>query len=607
MAAAAPYRSFGIGRAFTTDNAAIAGEQSAALRQGSPGAPSSEGGPVVVASARIDNRNEPAQLPSDRLGLLDGDPSAKAALAAYLASGTGFAGHLTGDYAIVVWDEARRRLIAARDPMGMRPLYYRVAGSAVAFASEVKQILALGNVTRSINVSAVAYHLAGWAPDPAETFYEGVNQVPPGHTVVLEPGRITVDRHWDLDPGPRIRHSTEDAYADLLRELFLQAVEDRALAGDTLGVLLSGGVDSTAVASAAGWMRERGRLPAATSIHAFSWRFAAWPECDEREISGPVVARYGLHGHDVAADEAWPLCSYPQEPPDADDPHVGHYDALVRRAGSQAAGAGVSQLFSGGRGDVMIGTSSREFLGYLRRLDLRGFSAELRRAAEWSGLARHRVLSRWGRRVLRDHVWPPWRAPRSRRLAMRLSGRSISPPYPPWISPDLAAAAGLRDPEHDLGGPRAWDRRWRYQEIMLPDQHRAAAWLERTLARFGVGFADPWSDTRIAEFALAVPQQILNRAGEQKRLARLAMRGVIPDPIRIAARKIYPTPMYRDVIVGRARQTVEDLLSDPEMARREFVRADLLRRQYEAMRRGEQFDPDIWPALTLEMWLRAHW
>jgi asparagine synthase (glutamine-hydrolysing) len=131
-------------------------------------------------------------------------------------------------------------------------------------------------------------------------------------------------------------------------------------------------------------------------------------------------------------------------------------------------------------------------------------------------------------------------------------------------------------------------------------------WSERSWARYGLGFADPWSDRRLAEFVLGVPQWRIQRVGEFKRIARLAMRGLMPEQVRRKTAKIAPTPLYHRALREQARGTVLGLLTRSRAAARGYLDEGTLRDYYGRFVRGGSERPEFWWSLTLEMWLRQH-
>ncbi len=208
-------------------------------------------------------------------------------------------------------------------------------------------------------------------------------------------------------------------------------------------------------------------------------------------------------------------------------------------------------------------------------------------------------------------LWPDKRAEaliERLRRALGRPGHQQSPPE--WVRPEFAERAGLteigeyNEPHTNIKG---FARRQRYYAVFWPVDLRSTVWIERSRARFGVGYADPWSDRRLAEFVLAVPQRLLNLPSETKRIARRAMRGIVPEEVRRKAGKVFFGPLHERALKECAEEAVLDLITNSQAAARGYVDEVTLRNQYEAIRRGEQGLYGLWEALTLEMWLRRYW
>jgi asparagine synthase (glutamine-hydrolysing) len=560
-------------------------------------------GVVVVADVRLDNR----VLLVPWLGLAEGADDAEVILAAYLRWGAGCAARLLGDFAFVVWDARRRRLVAARDAMGMRALYWHRAGARVLVGTEIKQLLAAGVPARLFEPALAAY-LAGDFSRLEWTCYEGIEALPPAHVLEVDERGARTWRYWELDPERRIRYRDEREYAEHLRGLFVEAVRARVRGPGPVGVMLSGGMDSGAVASTAGWLRER--ESGVAELRAYCWAFRELPACDERHISRGITQRYGIAEVAVEADQAWPLKDYPAHGPDRDEPYLGVYQPLIDHTLAAARADGVTTLLGGDRGDLVNGTTGWDYLSFVRQRRWRGLADEVADHAQVTGepvpaillryLARP-VLDRFTARPLRE--WP-------RRVLRALTeAPSSDRGCPPWIDEDLVRRSGPRElASSSSGGPAAEDapslrRAW----ILTPLHMRGMVWSERGYARHGLGFADPWSDRRLAEFAVAIPQQVLTRPGStDKRLARAAMAGIMPEQVRASVRKIVPNPFYELALRRLATDTVRRLLDQPRLAEAGYVDGAALAAAYEAHVDGGPLAPEFWWALSLEMWLRQH-
>ncbi|MEN8144867.1 MAG: asparagine synthase-related protein [Gemmatimonadota bacterium] len=567
-------------------------------------------GCVLVADARIDNRTELLRELGGQPGLNEAASDAALILAAFRRWGADAPARLVGDFAFAVWDREKKRVVAARDPMAMRPLYYRHEAGRLLFGSEVKQILASGDVPRRLDEATVAAFLAGDFGPAGWTFYSGIQQLPPAHVLVADKNGARVTRYWDAEPSRQIRYPDEAQYAEHLLELLSESVSARLRGTRPMGLFLSGGMDSTSIAATAGWLKTKQSADVAP-LHTYSWAFPTLAECDERHISSGLVDHYRLLSSDIDAEAAAPLSGYPRHGPDADDPYVGVYQPLLEATLAAARDDGVRLMMSGERGDLSMGDYIYDYPGLFWRGQWRTLLEELRMQAGWKNASVAAMLNIFLLRPARAHVWPPGRAEWAReplrRTYRRFRKRPISPP---WLRPEFSAATNLDEilrqrPEQADFQPLA--RHKRYQAIFTPMHVRGMVWSDRTQARFGIGFADPWSDRRIAEFALAVPQRLLNRTGDNKRLVRRAMRGVMPEETLGAIRKITPYPLYMRSLKQREQATVRELLTDMRAAAHGFVDEAGLRGHYDSICRGSPEHPGFWWSLCVEMWLREHW
>ena len=158
--------------------------------------------------------------------------------------------HLRGMFAFAIWDREKRSVFVARDRLGIKPLYYRLTQESFLFGSEIKVILAHGGVCPEFHSAALPEYLAFGYLSGEETFYDGIRKLLPGHRMELsENGEVEIDQYWDLDVSSTGPVRDERYYVEAYRELLEQAVGSHLMSDVPLGVFLSGGVDSSAVAA----------------------------------------------------------------------------------------------------------------------------------------------------------------------------------------------------------------------------------------------------------------------------------------------------------------------------------------------------------------------
>lgn len=565
---------------------------------------------VLIADARIDNRSELIELLGSKGRLADSAPTdADLILASYVQWGANCAERILGDFAFAIWDAKRRHLFAARDPMAMRALYYRADSRGFLFASEAKQILACPGISARIFEPAVYAYLVGNFDNLEWTFYEGIKHLAPGHVLLADAKGLRAWRYWDIDLANELNYRDEHEYADHLFELLSDAVRCRLRSVKPVAISLSGGMDSGSVAAVAGWLHENNSANRLPIVRTYSWAYKELMQCDERHISDSIVSRYDLKATPVDAERSHPLKGYPAHGPDCDSPLIYHYQPLIEdtMALAQAHGAGVA-IF-GGRGDLMMGVDIFDYFGLLMRGRWPTLWRDLRAHSRRTGIPTLRLLRRYVGRPVKSIFWAlAHGALMSHRLGSLLHRGPHLQSLPEWISPDFASrhhrSLSFRD---DRQPNSALARRDRYDAVFSTLTMTSTVLSERSAAKLGLNYSDPWSDRRVASFCVAVPQHVLNRAGEQKRLARQAMNGVMPEQTLQQARKVSPAPLWERAVREWARETVLELSANSRAATRGYIDERKLRNYLTGYLDGTKVDERLWLTLTLEMWLRQHW
>src|SRR6266516_1880097 len=198
--------------------------------------------------------------------------------------------HLNGMFAFALWDDLRRRLFIARDRFGEKPLYWGVFDGTLLFASEPKVLLAHPSVRPNLNVNALRQYLSyDYVPAPL-SIYEGISKLPAAHTLTLEDGQVKVERYWRLSYQPREPVPTVNEAAERLRELLADSVRMRLVSDVPLGVLLSGGIDSSIVTALA-------VRASSETVKTFSISFAE-SSFDESQYARRVAQYLGTDHHE---------------------------------------------------------------------------------------------------------------------------------------------------------------------------------------------------------------------------------------------------------------------------------------------------------------------
>ena len=271
-----------------------------------------ERGPLVlVADARVDNREDLDRvLDLPRLAEGDTRTDPEYILAAYRKWGEDCVDHLVGAFAFALWDRDRQTLLLARDPMGVKPLFlYHQPGRTLAFASEIKSLLALAEVPQDLDEDRIAELLFLLPIGGERTIYRAIRHFPHAHVLTASPERVSQRQFWAPEVGPELRLPSDEAYAEAFREHMVEAVRCRMRSAFPVTSALSGGLDSSTIACIArDVLAERGEGP----LHTLSCIFPSMTgsdleAIDEREYMQAVIDQGGIQPHYIRGDESSPL------------------------------------------------------------------------------------------------------------------------------------------------------------------------------------------------------------------------------------------------------------------------------------------------------------
>ena len=557
--------------------------------------PLRSGALTIVADIRLDNRDE--LLPA--LGVRDpsiGD--AELALRAYAAWGASCAGKLDGDFAFAIWDASAATLFAARDPFGVKPFVYAIQpGALVAFGSEAQAVLACPGIPRDVDEQRIADFLVLRFRDAERTFYQSVRRLPGGSTLTIVSGRITVDRYWSLERVSERRdrgRDRDDRYADEYRHHFTRAVHARmrSTGRSSVGALLSGGLDSSAVACVA---RDEHLRVGAGPLPVFSWRFSDCLDADERAYQEAVVAAGGLRPItlDSAACDASPWTGL--QPLLANGPVYATNHYLNGIAARRAGEIGVRILLDGLGGDAVVSMGRARY----RELFLRGrwwtLSRELRAAAERN--PGPSALRLW-RAFVAGPLLPSWV------VAWRRQQAGVPDPadIPPLLAPRLHRLVVRERPRVPLS-----TREEHLAQLAAPLAADGLELFDRIMARNESEGRYPFFDRRLAEFCVSLPGDQKLAGGYSRIVARRAMAGIVPDAVRWRTGKGAPGLHILKALRDR-RAELDDLFVRDSSALEPYVDIDALRREYQAFLtdRATPFHAVIrlWSAAALGYWLR---
>ena len=462
--------------------------------------------------------------------------------------------HLNGQFAFALWDAGRRRLLLARDRVGIRPLHWTIDRGRLAFASEIKGLAALG-VSLHFSALGLGQVFSQWSPRAPDTVFESIWQLPPAHLMVIEAdGSQRERRYWDwsFEPlrgaVPSLEDCVEELDARLLESVRLQSEVPGGADGGPgmLAVSVSGGLDSSLIEALARHDESRGAAHA--PVHAFSLRFDE-AEYDEGEAQDLLRSRLGGAQTRLRVDEAAIAAHFEQAVWHAEIPLLRTAPVPMYLLARAMRGAGARVFLSGeGADEVFAGydlfkearirrwlaaaPDSRRRAGMLQKL-----YPYLASSPVASGGFAHRFFA-----TGLDGVADPLFA---HQLRVRTTSRALR-----FLSPDWQARIAGADAEGRLraslpAGLAAWSALGRDQYVeattLLPG-YLLAAQGDRMAMAYGVEARHPFLDHRLIEWAGRLPPAYKLRALHEKLILKRAARDRLPAPLVARPKQPYRAP-----------------------------------------------------------------
>ncbi len=519
-------------------------------------------------------------------------------LQSYREWGSDAVTRFVGMWAFAILDLRHRRLVLSRDRFGIKPLHYVSAGDRFAFGSEIKQLLEVPWVPRSLNERAVydylRYELTDVGP---ETFFAGIRRLPAGSTLVLplDGGNHEERAYYEPQVVPVLEDISSATAAERLKGLLRESVRIHLRADVPVGTCLSGGLDSGAIAVLIREISETAQL--AIDRHAFSCHFDT-PEANEIEFTRQNMAAARVQPHfiepndrDLEADLN--ALVWHQDEPFGSTSIFAQWSVfrLVKDTGIKVVldGQGADEMLGG-----YAGTVPYFFLemGAQRRI-----MQLLAESWRWSRMQEKPWLS----------VLPSVRLQHLRaRLARTAQPGQESFPGP-WMQRDFEdawagssiAGRGAYETPWDPKRPFASLLRRFFFESNLPALLR---YEDRNSMAFSVEARVPFLDHRLVEFAFGLPARIKFRGGYTKRVLRDAMEGILPEPVRMRSRKMgFATPEMRWQ-TGVLKPLILDAINSDTLA--DFIDKDAAAATRSWIESTGRLDFLPWRWLNLHLWRR---
>jgi asparagine synthase (glutamine-hydrolysing) len=511
--------------------------------------------------------------------------------------GRGMVQHLNGMFAFALWDEKRKRLFIARDRFGEKPLYWGVFDRTLLFASEPKVLLAHTSVKPDLNLNALRQYLSfDYVPAPL-SIYEGISKLPAAHSLTLEDGEIKVERYWRLSYQTKQPVPSVDEAAEQLRDLLADSVKMRLVSDVPLGILLSGGIDSSVVAALA--------VRASTeTVKTFSIGFAE-ASFDESQYARAVAKFLGTDHHEerfsasLAANLVGEIGAWMDEPiSDASLVPTYLLSRFTRKHVTVALGGdGGDEIFAGYPmyfGHYM----ARAYLavpGFLRRglvepvvnllpVKTKNLSFDYR--------ARRFIEASHYDEVARHHVLFGSFAPREQDLLLTEEVRHSSEAD---IFSDARRLFAECDSKNIIERMQSLDTQFYLAEDILTKVDRASMAVSLEVRA-------PYLDPRVAEFAASLPPRYKLHGYTSKYILKKAAKGLVPPFVWRRGKKGFGVP-FAKWLKHELKPMARDLLSPERLRRNGLFNPEYVAKLQDEHERGvANHRKLLWTLLSFELW-----
>jgi asparagine synthase (glutamine-hydrolysing) len=506
--------------------------------------------------------------------------------------------HLRGMFAFAIWDKRKKELFIARDRFGVKPLYYYLDDQGnLFFGSEIKTILEAGAVKPEVNYNALPDQLANHGTSHDETLFKGIKRLLAGHTVRWNDGRLETRRYWDIRFEPKHEASSDAEFVDEWREMFRESVRLRLMADVPLGMFLSGGIDSSAIAAMMSTMVDG---PIKTFSVGFTER-----EANELEYARIVARAYKTDHHEITITpeqffEALPRLVWHEDEP------IGFTASVPLYFVSKLAQEHVKVVLTGEGSDEILAGYGR----YQKALTLLNYGEKyesytpgfLRDVVKGGVATLPGVVSRKLNRTFlsRDadienlffdnfSVFPKSMQARLLSADTRARIAELNPyrSHENWL--DQSDASDLLDKLLYVD-----TKTYLHELLMKQDQMSMAASIESRV---------PFLDHKLVEFTAKMPEKMKLRGKTTKWILREAMKGILPAEILNRPKMGFPVPIgtwFRNQFRGIIDEYV---LSPRSLARGTFA-PDYVRELVAAHNGGENHDERLWSLVNFEIWQR---
>jgi asparagine synthase (glutamine-hydrolysing) len=501
----------------------------------------------------------------------------------YEEEGFFFLKRLRGMFAIALWDADKKCLLLARDPIGIKPLYYTFVGSNLIFASEIKALLECEAVKRRLNIASLDQYLTyRYVPGPS-TMFEGIYRLMPGHLMLCSKKGHEIVKYWDV-PSQSIGVRDKGYYTSMLGKMLKENVEMELVSDVPLGAYLSGGIDSSTIVALMSWTMDQ-------PVKTFSVGFGAGEPIDELESAKLVSEHLGTDHHEIIAksedvEKLLPRIIWHLDEPIVDPAIFPTYllsELASRHVKVVLTGEGADELFAG-YSDYRTRIKGEKVRCLLP-------AAIRRTAASFLNKSSNSGINHYARQMLDDaddHIlWGE--------LFDSDEKRELYVDFKVEKTPTVGYFKGYT-------GDSLSKMLYADIKTWLPDDLLVK--VDKMTMANSIEARVPYLDHTLVEFAMNIPTHLKIKKGVEKYILRRASEDLLPKATLIRKKHGFTVPI-NDWITKSLETMISNTLSESTIKKRHYFRSNRVKHIIEHAS-NPRYSHQLWSLFTLELWHKIY-
>jgi asparagine synthase (glutamine-hydrolysing) len=530
-------------------------------------------GITLVADLRLDRRSDLVST-LNKLGVaatLD-EPDITLLYKCYKVWDLNFPEKIDGQFAFVLWDSRKRRLLCGRDPLGLKSFFYKWNGREFYFSNTLEALLETCDRKQEWNRDYfVKYIVNEGIVNDKETPYKGLHRLPGGHILLIDQkNELKTIKYWDIQWLKDIVFKDKNEYIERFREIYFQAIRDNMRSVGPVAVAMSGGLDSTSIFSTGCYL-----FPETTTQDFFpiSLVFDKFPDEDERDYIKLVTVQYGKSPQWVVADDLWSFKNFPFDSPYTVEPFVNASTYCAQASlYKRAQQLGVKVMLTGAGGDEVLCGSNKVISDYIWKFQ---WYKAFENTKQLSKMRREPFLKNF----VKYGVKPLYEK------------NSVSA----WLAKDVQECILANRPKRGRIARERQEKQILQTITRYIDQYIAAP--------YGIEARHPFLDKQLVEFLIAIPMEQKLSGSIKKLILRKAMKGILPEQIR---NRLDKTMHFSIIYLGIKEEWPEmaKALKKGYLAELQILNHEQFLNDVHLWRQGNTRDVDyLWTITTLELWL----